>query len=528
MNVEREIASRVAPQVERYSETLREWRETDERTKAILAAFGPQLGEIAFHSIVLDDRIERMSNDDAAAILEVAKLLPPQNRPLRILEIGVYAHFSVHRAATELGGRAIAVSHDISANALRIGKQLARERNFRAENIAVAGDFHDLPFNDNSFDIVFCNSCIHHTWRPWIVLQELLRVCRPGGIVRLQNEPVIRVACFYKFRGRRPEAFQGVEAEIKKRRLATTISSPFPGSRAEQLFGMIENDRISLDVFRRTLCKDAELLVFDPNPQCNIGEFENWLLALDRTDPNLEEKISSHLHQEIASVAQSFDERDALSGMSLPSSDDIWLLSYRIGERLRMMDGVTDSRPLLAELFGAALQATARKHGLAEVAPRIFRRDLTEDRGVFMDPPPIGGVTISFSNAIPEIEMKSDALARVFPEASWFVVEEANGFSITNHTDGGPLMLPATKDGGLLLLRVHSVPADVPYVFSIRVNDAEAYSFIVTHEEGHLARIYVEPHALVRVQLSTLEGQPIRLFMSIRIGVAAFLPVSWH
>jgi hypothetical protein len=127
LKVEREIASRVAPQLERYSETLRQWREPDERTKAILSAFGPQLGEIAFHSIVFDDRIERMSNDDAAAILEVAKLLPPQNRPLRILEIGVHAHFSVHQAATKLGGGAIAVSHDISANALRMGKQLAQK-----------------------------------------------------------------------------------------------------------------------------------------------------------------------------------------------------------------------------------------------------------------------------------------------------------------------------------------------------------------------------------------------------------------
>jgi len=527
--VEREIASRAVPQLERYSETLREWREPDERTKAILSAFGPQLGEIAFHSIVFDDRIERMSNDDAAAILEVAKLLPPQNRSLRILEIGVHAHFSVHQAATQLGGGAIAVSHDISANALRMGTQLARDRNYLAENIAVAGDFHDLPFNDNAFDIVFCNSCIHHTWRPWLVLQELVRVCRPGGLVRLQNEPVIRIACFYRFRGRRPETVQGVEAEIENRRLTTTISSPYPGARAEQLFGMIENDRIPLDVYRRTLGAGAELLTFDPNPQCNIGDFENWLLALERTDPNLEEKISARLHEEIAAVSRCYDERDALSGLSLPSSDDIWLLSYRIGEQLRLMDGVSDSKPLMAELFGAGLQVTARKHGLGEIASRIFRRELSEDRGVFVDPPRIGGVTVNFSNTIPEIETKSEALARVFPEANWFVVEEANGsMSITNHADGGPILLPATKEGGLLLLRIHSVPADSPYVFSIRVDESEVYSFIVTQAEGHLARVYVEPQAAVRVQLSTLEGQPIPLFMNIRIGVAAFLAVSWQ
>jgi hypothetical protein len=260
---------------------------------------------------------------------------------------------------------------------------------------------------------------------------------------------------------------------------------------------MIENDRIPLDVYRRTLGREAELLTFDPNPQCNIGDFENWLLAMDRTDPSLEEKISARLHEEIAAVARCFDERDALSGLSLPSSDDIWLLSYRIGEQLRLMDGISDSRPLLAELFGAGLQVTARKQGLGEIAPDIFRRDLSEDRGVFVDPPRIGGVTLNFSNTIPEIEAKSEALTRVFPETSWFVVEEGNGsMSITNHADGGPILLPATKEGGLLLLRIHSVPADAPYVFTIRVDESEVYSFIVTQAEGHLARVYVEPHAI--------------------------------
>jgi hypothetical protein len=60
------------------------------------------------------------------------------------------------------------------------------------------------------------------------------------------------------------------------------------------------------------------------------------------------------------------------------------------------------------------------------------------------------------------------------------------------------------------------------------MNDKEAYSFTVTQAESHLARIYVEAGATVRVQLSTPEGSPISLFMCIRIGVAAFFPVQWE
>jgi ubiquinone/menaquinone biosynthesis C-methylase UbiE len=419
-----------------YSDTVREWRSASERTQAVLAKFGAQLGEIAFHSIVLDERIDKMSKDDGAAILEVAqllkpvsrpirilaRLLKPVSRPIRILEIGVHAHYSVHMAASSLGG--VAVSHDISPNALRIGSDLSHQKGYRSENFSVAGDFHDLPFHDNAFDIVFCNSCIHHTWRPWKVIQELIRVCRPGGLIRLQNEPVIRVACFYQFRGRRPETLQGIEAAIESRHLTMTISSPYPGARAEKLFGMIENDRIPLAMYRQSFETKSKLLEFEADPKFNTGEFEKWLLSLDRSDANLEEIISVRLHEEIACLSQHFAVRDALSGLTLPSSDSIWLLSYRIAEHLRKLDRTSNPKEILAELFGASLKVTARKFGEAEVSKEIFRRRLIEDRGVLIDSPKFDGIKVDFQNKIPALEQNSHALANVFPLSSWFVLRK--------------------------------------------------------------------------------------------------------
>lgn len=43
----------------------------------------------------------------------------------------------------------------------------------------------DLPFADEQFDHVLCLAVLEHTKRPWIAVQEILRVLKPGGLVRI-------------------------------------------------------------------------------------------------------------------------------------------------------------------------------------------------------------------------------------------------------------------------------------------------------------------------------------------------------
>jgi SAM-dependent methyltransferase len=47
--------------------------------------------------------------------------------------------------------------------------------------VMVQGDAHNLPFADNTFDIIISTEVIEHTTWPWIVLQELARVLKPNG-----------------------------------------------------------------------------------------------------------------------------------------------------------------------------------------------------------------------------------------------------------------------------------------------------------------------------------------------------------
>lgn len=47
--------------------------------------------------------------------------------------------------------------------------------------ISVASDVHRLPFNDDSFDVVYCNSLHHTPLTAEIVVREAMRVLKPGG-----------------------------------------------------------------------------------------------------------------------------------------------------------------------------------------------------------------------------------------------------------------------------------------------------------------------------------------------------------
>lgn len=51
-------------------------------------------------------------------------------------------------------------------------------------DVDVVADAHDLvPFEDASFDALIACSLLEHVKRPWIVLQAMSRVLKPGGLL---------------------------------------------------------------------------------------------------------------------------------------------------------------------------------------------------------------------------------------------------------------------------------------------------------------------------------------------------------
>ena len=54
----------------------------------------------------------------------------------------------------------------------------------------VQGDALRLPFNDASFDFVFCRFVLHHIPDAYAALAEMKRVCKPGGVVFAQEPDI--------------------------------------------------------------------------------------------------------------------------------------------------------------------------------------------------------------------------------------------------------------------------------------------------------------------------------------------------
>jgi SAM-dependent methyltransferase len=75
---------------------------------------------------------------------------------------------------------------DISSSELDQGRRLAEGREIVNLEF-VAGSAYEMPFPDNSFDIVFSLDLFEHLSEPLTALREFHRVVRPGGFVALST-----------------------------------------------------------------------------------------------------------------------------------------------------------------------------------------------------------------------------------------------------------------------------------------------------------------------------------------------------
>lgn len=109
----------------------------------------------------------------------------------RLLDLGCGAGETSVYFATQ-GADVTAV--DISEGMINVVRKLANRYDVRVDARAMLAE--DLKFDDNTFDIVFGNGVLHHTYRP-AAYEEVHRVLKPGGmgifIEPLSYNPVIEV-----------------------------------------------------------------------------------------------------------------------------------------------------------------------------------------------------------------------------------------------------------------------------------------------------------------------------------------------
>lgn len=109
--------------------------------------------------------------------------LEPFMSGARLADIGCGTGHRVMPMAQHFGvGEYIGVDH--SSTSLGVATELADELGMK--NVTLReGDVFQLPFEDGSVDIVICQGVLHHTSDPYRGFMELVRICRPGGLINI-------------------------------------------------------------------------------------------------------------------------------------------------------------------------------------------------------------------------------------------------------------------------------------------------------------------------------------------------------
>lgn len=104
-------------------------------------------------------------------------------RPVRILDVGC----GLGILAGEIAQR----YPNCSITGIEYAEAQLAEAPMDFDNLEfMQGDAHDLPFEDESFDVVYCRYLLEHVREPLLVLQEMHRVLKSGGQLFTQENNI--------------------------------------------------------------------------------------------------------------------------------------------------------------------------------------------------------------------------------------------------------------------------------------------------------------------------------------------------
>lgn len=104
----------------------------------------------------------------------VRRICPPLSgtRKIKLLDVGCGVGWSTYFFA-QIGYQATGIDLD----------PIAFEAPSTNELVLLEGSALDIPFPDETFDLVVSYQCIEHVGNPEKMLHAMIRVCRPGGII---------------------------------------------------------------------------------------------------------------------------------------------------------------------------------------------------------------------------------------------------------------------------------------------------------------------------------------------------------
>lgn len=131
------------------------------------------------HDSVLRSHRWRTAGNSAGYLL-------PRLRPSdRLLDVGCGpATITLDFADRLTTGHVVGL--DLAAEVVRAAQQHAEETG-QGRAKFVVGDAYELDFADDTFDVVHAHQVLQHLQDPVAALQEMKRVCRPGGLVAARD-----------------------------------------------------------------------------------------------------------------------------------------------------------------------------------------------------------------------------------------------------------------------------------------------------------------------------------------------------
>ncbi|MCZ6682984.1 MAG: methyltransferase domain-containing protein [Planctomycetota bacterium] len=138
------------------------------------------------------ERIELFYDSIAERFDDIMNLYDMRRRVSIVFDVFFRDHDLAGRKLLDAGcgtGWFTLRAHERGADvtALDIGPKLLEQVRRKCKAKTVCGDVLDLEFGDDSFDVVVSSECIEHTRRPQDAVRELIRVCRPGGLIAITS-----------------------------------------------------------------------------------------------------------------------------------------------------------------------------------------------------------------------------------------------------------------------------------------------------------------------------------------------------
>ncbi len=446
----------------------------------------PILGEFAWHSLTVDPRLAAVSEEHYAVVARlIADAGMDRTQDLRILEVAAYAHATGYMLFDRLGARTDLL--DISPSTLRLGRRLAAQQGLPTEGTTcVAGDFHHLPYADEQFDFVYICSALHHTWRWQRVLAEMVRVLAPGGLLLLENEPCRRQFCHYRFRANRIEQYGALEQALIRLGIMRTVAEPFPNTRPETLFGMVENQTIPLGALCCALAAACTPVWGTVNTDACMEAFEYELLdrALANA-PDCKRWLTAEMTRRIAEAAGEMSAIDRGMGFGVPDGEDIAALCAATVDALAALPSdraSADFQMGVADIFGAQVSLAVRKRGVRSAAAgaRLALDYPVKDNVVCAFPPRVARLLDASSALLPDIQTSAtETIYATFSPAEWALNTAPDQLRAASPVCAEPsFVVPVNAPGSLLvLMRIYVAVGSRPFRVAIWTDGRELAGF---------------------------------------------------